>query len=133
VTVVLAVWLVGPMGLPAVGLALSAGTWLEVLLLAAVLKRREPAFDSAGIGWLLARSLAGAAAAATVALGVLAGWEAVAPGSSGKLVILGQAVLATLAGGAAYVLVTAQLRVPELGAMVGTMLELARGRVPPAG
>jgi putative peptidoglycan lipid II flippase len=132
VTVALAVWLVGPLGLPAVGLALSMGTWLEVLLLAAVLKRREPAFDIAGIGWLLARSVVGAAAAAAVALGVLAAWEAVAPGSGGKLVVLGQAVFATLAGGAAYALVVAELRVPELGAMVGTMLELARGRTRPA-
>jgi putative peptidoglycan lipid II flippase len=132
VTIAIAVWLVGPLGLPAVGLALSLGTWLEALLLATVLRRREPAFDLAGIAWLLARSMVGAAAAALAALAVLAGWEAAAPGASGKIVVLGQAVLATVAGGAAYVLVTAALRVPELGALVRTMLEIRRGAARPA-
>jgi putative peptidoglycan lipid II flippase len=132
VTIALAVWLVGPLGLPAVGLALSVGTWLEAVLLTAVLRRREPAFDLAGIAWLLSRSLVGATAAALAALGVLALWEAAAPGASTKLVLLGQAVLATMVGAGAYVLVTAALRVPELGTVVRTLLEVRRGAARPA-
>jgi putative peptidoglycan lipid II flippase len=132
VTVALAIGLVGTLGLPAVGLALSVGTWLEAGLLALILRRREPAFDLVGVGSVLVRSLVGAAVAAVAAVAVLAAWNAVAPDAGGKVVLLGQAVLATLAGGLAYVAVAFALRVPELGAMVGTMVEIARGPVRPA-
>jgi putative peptidoglycan lipid II flippase len=131
-TIVLAAGLVGSLGLPAVGLALSIGTWTEATLLAVVLRRREPAFDLAGIAWLGLRALAGAVVAGLVALAVLAAWGAALPGPAGKLELLGQAVVATLAGGLAYTGTSFALRVPELAAMVGTMVEIARGPVRPA-
>jgi len=132
VTVVLANALVAQLGLPALGLALSVGTWLEAALLAFILRRREPAFDLAGVVSLLGRCLIGAGVAALAAVIVLTAWGLVVPGVTGKVGILGQAILATAAGGLAYVAVSLALRVPELGAMVGTMVEIARGPVRPA-
>jgi len=131
VTVALANALVAQLGLPALGLALSAGTWLEAVLLAIVLRRREPAFDLAGVASMIGRCLLGAGLAALVAVAVVSAWETLLPGETGKLGILGQTILATIAGGLAYAAVTSALRVPELGAMVGTMVEIARGPVRP--
>ena len=132
VTVVLANALVAQLGLPALGLALSVGTWLEAALLAFILRRRAPAFDLAGVVSLLGRCLIGAGVAALAAVIVLTAWGLVVPGETGKVGILGEAILATVAGGLAYVAVSLALRVPELGAMVGTMVEIARGPVRPA-
>ena len=131
VTVALANALVAQLGLPALGLALSMGTWLEAVLLASILRRREPAFDLAGVASMIGRCLLGAGLAALVAGVVLSAWGTVLPGETGKLGILGQAILATIAGGLAYAAATLALRVPELGAMVGTMVEIARGHVRP--
>ena len=132
ITIAVANALVPRLGLPALGLALSTGTWIEAALLAFILRRREPAFDLHGIVSVLVRCLVGAGVAAIAAITVLAGWELVLPGETGKLGILVKAILATIAGGLAYVASSLALRVPELGAMVGTMVEITRGRVRPA-
>ncbi len=126
-TIALAVALVGSMGLPAVGLALSGGTWGEGLLLLGAIRRREPGLDLAAVGGVVARSLAGAALAAlvgVVVVGVLGG----AGLGAGKPVALVEAVLATAIGGGAYVAVAAILRVPELGLLIGTARTLLRDR-----
>ena len=132
ITIAVANALVPRLGLPALGLALSAGTWIEAALLAFILHRHEPAFDLRGIVSVLVRCLVGAGVAAIAAMAVLTGWGLVVPGETGKLGILFQAILATIAGGLAYVASSLALRVPELGAMVGTMVEITRGRVRPA-
>jgi putative peptidoglycan lipid II flippase len=127
VTIGLAMALVGALGLPAVGLALSGGTYAEGLLLLAVLKRREPALDLAGVGGIGLRSLAGAIAAGGVGLAVLAGLTA-AGLDGGKIAALVDAVAATLAGGVAYLAVAVALRVPELQTILGTGRALIQGR-----
>jgi putative peptidoglycan lipid II flippase len=132
ITIAVANALVPRLGLPALGLALSTGTWIEAALLAFILRRREPAFDLRGIVSVLVRCLVGAGVAAIAAITVLTGWGLVLPGETGKLGILVQAILATIAGGLAYVASSLALRVPELGAMVGTMVEITRGRIRPA-
>jgi len=132
ITIAVANALVPRLGLPALGLALSTGTWIEAALLAFILRRREPAFDLRGIVSVLVRCLVGAGVAAIAAMAVLTGWGLVVPGETGKLGILFQAILATIAGGLAYVASSLALRVPELGAMVGTMVEITRGRIRPA-
>lgn len=127
VTIALAMALVGALGLPAVGLALSGGTWAEGLLLLAVLKRREPGLDLAGVGAVAARSLVGAVVVAGVAFGI--GAVLITLGiDGGKLAALVQAVAATLAGGAAYLLVAVILRIPELETLTTTGRTLLRGR-----
>jgi len=127
VTIALAMALVGALGLPAVGLALSGGTWGEGLLLLAVLKRREPELDLAGVRGVAARSLVGAALAGVVALLVVMGL-AVAGVEGGKVAALIQAVAATIAGGLAYLAVAVALRIPELDTILATTRSLFGGR-----
>ncbi|HEY2916279.1 MAG TPA: murein biosynthesis integral membrane protein MurJ [Candidatus Limnocylindrales bacterium] len=127
VTIGLAMALVGALGLPAVGLALSGGTWGEGLLLLAVLKRREPALDLGGVGSVGLRSLIGALVAGGVALGVVAAVGATGI-EGGKVAAFIQAVAATLAGGAAYLLVAVLLRIPELDTIVATTRGLVGSR-----
>jgi putative peptidoglycan lipid II flippase len=127
VTVALATALVGSMGLPAVGLALSAGTWGEAVLLLAALRRREPELNVGGLGWIAIRSLIGTVLATMAALAVLAVLGAVGL-DGGKLDALIEAILATLAGGAVYVGVARIFRIPELAMLFGTGRTLLAGR-----
>ena len=120
--------LVGPLGLPALGLAIAVAAWVEALLLLVVLKRREPALDVGGITSVGVRSLVGAAVAAGVALLVLAAAEVVLPGDASKVVILVKAGVATLAAGLAYLGVALALRIPELPTMISIVTDLVRRR-----
>jgi len=131
VTIALAIALVGSLGLPAVGLALSVGTWLEAGLLVAVLKRREAAFDVRGIGLLVLGAAGSAVLAAISALAVVGVLGGPVAGGGDKVAALVQAVLATLAAGVVYLGASVALRVPELRTTVGTMLEIVRGRAGP--
>jgi putative peptidoglycan lipid II flippase len=121
-----AILLVGSLGLPAVGLGIAAGAWSEAIVLLWLLRRREPAFDVAGIAGVTVRCAVGAVVAAGAALLVL---QLLGPGGGDKVTVLVQAVAATIAGGLAYLVVAAVLRIPELATIVdaGRAL-LRRGR-----
>jgi putative peptidoglycan lipid II flippase len=127
VTIALAMALVGSLALPAVGLALSGGTWAEAVLLLVILKRREPGLDLNGVGSTGLQSLLGALVAGAVALATLAGLGA-AGLDGGKVAALVEAVTATLLGGAAYLLVAVVLRIPELEVLLTTGRALVQGR-----
>ncbi len=126
VNVVVGVLAVGPFGLGGLAFAIAAGAWLEALMLFAVLHRRYPALDAAGIWATFGRSLIAAVTAgalALLALAVLAG--PIAP-DAGKLELLGRAVLATGVGAVGYLAMSLVLRVPELPALLGVVRDLAR-------
>ena len=128
INISLGVALVGPIGLPALGLAIAAGAWAEAILLLVVLRRRESGLDVAGILSVGLRSLLAAGAAAVVAIGVvvlLGGNEAI---DRGKLFVLFQAGLATLLGGLTYLGIALALRIPELPSMISIVTDLARRR-----
>jgi putative peptidoglycan lipid II flippase len=127
VTIAMATAFVGALGLPAVGLALSGGTYAEAVLLVAILKRREPGLDLAAILGVGLRSLIGAVVAGGVALAVVGSLAGASLGG-GKVSALIEAVAATLAGGAAYLAVATVLRIPELSTIVDTSRSLIGGR-----
>ena len=127
VTIAFAMALVGTLALPAVGLALSIGTWAEAILLLGMLKRREAALDLGGIASTGVRSLAGALVAAGVALGVLAALHAAGFGG-GKVAALVEAVMATGLAGLAYLVLAVVLRIPELEVLIQTGRSLVQGR-----
>jgi putative peptidoglycan lipid II flippase len=120
--------LVGQLGLPALGLAIAIGAWVEAALLLVVLWRREPGLDVAGILGVGLRSLVGAAAAAAVALATVGALDGVAPADPGKVFVFLQAGLATLLGGVAYLAVALALRIPELPTMLSIVTDVARRR-----
>ncbi len=116
VNVPLMAWLVGPMGVEGLALALSISSVLEVIGLLWSLRRRIDSVEGTQIVSSLARAAAGGGAAAIV---MLLGLFAVDTLTSGlREDPLGRvAVLFGLAGAgvAAFVAVTAALRSPELG------------------
>ena len=131
----LGVLLVGPLGLPALGLAIATAAWVEALVLLWMLRRREAGFDLGAIAFVTLRAALGSAAAAAAALAVLAVTGALLdPGAAGvhvqpgKVVLLIEAGLATIAGVLAYVAVSIALRIPELPSIVGIMVDLVRRR-----
>ena len=126
----LGVALVGSIGLPALGLAIAAAAWIEAILMLWVLARREPDLDVGGIVNVVVRSVIASAIAAGVALVVLQLVAGFGPEEPGKAFTLLEAVTATVAGGAAYVLASVALRIPELGSIVGIVGDLARRRDP---
>jgi putative peptidoglycan lipid II flippase len=133
----LAIVLVGPLGLPAIGLAIAVAAWSEAIVLLVWLRRREPAFDVAGVGSVVLRCLIAAAAAAAVAYLVL---HAIAPSQGlgspprgsdlgeGKPEVLVDAVITTVAGTVVYVAAAAVLRVRELNTLVAIVADLVRRR-----
>jgi putative peptidoglycan lipid II flippase len=130
---VVAIALVGSLGLPAIGLAIAVAAWSEAIVLLVWLKRREPALDLAGLASVVIRCLIAAVAAAAVAYLVLQVVAPVAPvaadpDAAGKVQVFVQALLATLAGGAAYLALTAVLRIRELNTMVSIIVDLVRRR-----
>lgn len=137
VNTALAIALVGTLGLPAIGLAIALAAWAEAIALLVWLKRREPTFDLAGLASVAARCLLAAAVAGVVAflvVDVLALPTPVGGGFGGltglpeKLQALFEAVLATLAGGAAYIATAAALRIRELPTIVAIVVDLVRRR-----
>jgi putative peptidoglycan lipid II flippase len=124
----LGVLLVGSLGLPALGLAIATAAWVEALVLLWMLRRREPGFDLAAIASVATRAAIGSVAAGAVALLVLGAWDGAVGAGGGKVALLIEAALATIAGGLAYAGVALVLRIPELPSIVGIMVDLVRRR-----
>jgi peptidoglycan biosynthesis protein MviN/MurJ (putative lipid II flippase) len=129
--------LVGSLGLPAIGLAIALAAWAEALLLLAVLRRREGAgLDLGALASVLARILVAAVVAGGVGYVVLQSLGALVPGGAdadlsslaAKAGLLAQAVIVTLAGGAAYAAVSWVLGVRELRTIVSILADLIRRR-----
>jgi putative peptidoglycan lipid II flippase len=136
INTVLAIALVGQLGLPAIGLAIAIAAWAEALVLLIVLRRREgPALDLGALASVFARLLVAAVAAAAVAalvLPILFGFPNLGAGTDSslgaKLWVLAQAVTGTILGGATYALVTWVLGVRELRTIVSILSDLIRRR-----
>ncbi len=135
INTILAVALVGSLGLPAIGLAIAAAAWTEALLLLLVLRRREgPALDLGGLVSGLVRILLGAVAAGVLGYLVLQALAGLVPAGSdlgglgAKVALLVQAFAVTIAGGATFALVTWVLGVRELRTIVSILADLIRRR-----
>ena len=113
-------------GLPGMSLAIVVGSWIELVLLLAILRRRVRGFAVGGLARVgLAALAAGvvAAAAGWAVLAALAGVVGPAPTAGGYLVEL---LAATVAGGLVYLVASAALRIPELPTMIRLMRDAVR-------
>jgi putative peptidoglycan lipid II flippase len=135
VNTTLAIALVGSLGLPAIGLSIALAAWSEAAVLLVVLRRREgPAFDLGALGSWALRIATAAVVAGVVAWLALGGIQGLVPadedltGLSGKAAVLLHAVVATLAGAAAYTAVTLALGVRELRTIASILVDLIRRR-----
>ncbi|HEX6139284.1 MAG TPA: murein biosynthesis integral membrane protein MurJ [Candidatus Limnocylindria bacterium] len=131
INVPLMAWLVGPMGVEGLALALSISAVLEVIGLVWALHRRIESVEERDVLRSAGRSLVAAAAAALVMLGGLTLTNAWLPGvldnGLGRLVAV--AALAA-AGWALYLLVATALRAPEV-AQLRSLLSRRRRRSEP--
>jgi putative peptidoglycan lipid II flippase len=123
---VLAVILVGPLGLPGIALAIAIAAWIEALALLATLYRRLRHFELRGLARVAVEALAGSALAGAVALflerviGDLLGPE------PGRLLLAAEVALVGFGFGLVYALVSLALRIPELPTIVGVMADVIR-------
>jgi putative peptidoglycan lipid II flippase len=118
INVPLMVWLVGPMGVEGLALALSISALLEVVGLLWALRRRIESVEEGRVLRSAGRSAVAGVAAALLMLGGLTLVRSALPGllddGVGRLVVL---AALTAAGFAIYVLVASALRAPELAQM----------------
>jgi putative peptidoglycan lipid II flippase len=122
VNVPLMLWLVGPMGVEGLALALSLTTLLEVGGLLVSLRRRIESIDEREVLRSAGRSAVAAAAAALVMLGgvtLAREWApALLDNAVARLLLVGGLAAA---GGAIYLLVASALRAPEIAQMRGLL------------
>ena len=129
----LAIVLVGPLGLPAIGLAIAIAAWSEALLLLLWLHRKEPDIDLGGLMSVVVRCLVAAAAAGIVAFLVLHVVDGFLPNDNlevipKKLETAAIAALSTITGGLVYLGVAAALGVSELRTLLSIVVDLGRRR-----
>jgi peptidoglycan biosynthesis protein MviN/MurJ (putative lipid II flippase) len=123
------IWLVGPMGVDGLALALSISAILEVIGLIWALHRRIESVDEGAVLRSTARSGISALAAALLMLGgvvVVEQWfGAILANGIGRLLVL---ALLSVAGVAIYLLVAAALRSTELDQVRSQLLGRLRRR-----
>jgi putative peptidoglycan lipid II flippase len=117
---------VGPFGLAGLAFAIAAGAWLEASILLVILSRRYRELDVGALGLTFGRTLLGALVAGGLALAVLGFLDGPLPADTGKLALLGRAVIAGGVGAVGYLAMSLVLRVPELPALLGVATELVR-------
>jgi putative peptidoglycan lipid II flippase len=128
INVPLMAWLVGPMGVQGLALALSISAVLEVIGLVLALHRRIESVEEREVLRSAGRSAVAALAAALLMLGGLTlvrEWlPAALDGGLSRLLVV---VVLTAGGGAIYLLVASALRAPEI-ALLRSLLSRRRGR-----
>lgn len=121
VNCVLMVVLGSAFGLPGMSLAIVVGSWIEFVLLLAILHRRVPGFALGGFGRVGIAALAAGLVAAAAGLAVLAALGRVVgpdPGAGGYLLEL---VAVAVTGSLIYLGASAALRIPELPTIIRLM------------
>lgn len=125
VNVVLGALLVGPMGLPGLGVAVAVGAWLEAGVLLAILWRRVPGFRSRALARTVALTIVATAAATLLAIVIRQ--AASGPLDPDRTIgALAVAMLATAGGGLAFLGMSLLLRINELPAATSTLVGLVR-------
>ncbi len=122
----LAVVLVDPLGLPGIALAIAIAAWIEALALLAILYRRLPHFEIAGLGRVGIEAIVGSVVAGLVSVPVLGAVSAALGAEPGRIALLVEAAVVSVAYGAIYAGVSLALRIPELPSIVGVMADLLR-------
>ena len=125
-----AVATVGSLGVAGVALGIVLGSWAESSLLAIVLKRRRPTFDVASVVVGALPIVVAAVIGGLVALGALAAVDSVLGDASGKARAIAELVVATAAGGLAYLALSRVLRVAEAGTLFALLQSAVRRGVP---
>jgi putative peptidoglycan lipid II flippase len=122
--------LVGPLGLPGLALAIAIAAWLETAILAVLLQRRLPELALRPIASLAVRSLAVAIGGSLAAAGVAAGLDLALGPDPSRLELVLRMTLVGIVWLLTSAAVAVLLRIAELRAIIGLMLDLLRRRRP---
>jgi putative peptidoglycan lipid II flippase len=122
----LAVILVGPLGLPGIAMAIAITAWLEALVLIAMLQHRLPRFVLSGLARVGLESIAGGVIAGAAALAVLSAAMGTLGADPGRLVLVVEVAVVSVAFGIVYAVLSLALRIPELPTIVGVMADVLR-------
>jgi putative peptidoglycan lipid II flippase len=122
----LAIVFAGPLGLPGLGLAIAIAAWLETMVLFILLDRSLPELEIRPILSLGARALVVAIGGSLVAAGVEAGLSLALGAEPGRLGLFVRMTAVTIVWLLTSAAAAAALRIAELPAMIGLMLDLAR-------
>ena len=122
----LAVALVGPYGLAGIAIAIAIAAWIEAIALLVILHRRLFHFTAQGLLRVGIESLVAGIVAGAVAYGVLGVVEGALGVDPGRLVLVVEATIVSLAFGLAYAAASLVLRIPELPSIVGVMVDVLR-------
>ena len=122
----LAVVLVGPLGLPGIALAIAIAAWIEAIVLLAILYRRLHHFELRGLGRVGVESFVGSVVAGAGAYAVLELVRGQLGSEPGRLVLIVEAAIVSVAFGAVYAVLSVALRIPELPSIVGVMADVLR-------
>ncbi|HYX11995.1 MAG TPA: murein biosynthesis integral membrane protein MurJ [Candidatus Acidoferrum sp.] len=117
---------VGTLGVAGVSLGIVLGSWAEAVLLAATLRRRRPTFDLGSIAAAALPIVIAAAIGAAVAFAALVGLDQLLGGVTGKAGTVIELVLATAAGGFAYLVTSRMLGIAEVGTLFGLLQSAVR-------
>jgi putative peptidoglycan lipid II flippase len=118
--------LVGPLGLPGVALAIAIAAWLEAGTLAVLLHRRIPDLHYRVLGRTAVLTSMATALALAIGWGVrelISGATASWPAFAGLVTVI---ALVTVVFGATFLAVARALRIAELPAIVGLMVDVLR-------
>ncbi len=124
----LAIVFVGPFGLAGLALAIAVAAWVEAIVLLWLLRRRLPSLPITGIVRVTLEAGLATFVASAVALGAVYVIDGLVGPTPGKVALVGQMVVAAVAGGLAYLGVSLALRIPELPSMISLMQDLIRRR-----
>jgi putative peptidoglycan lipid II flippase len=128
VDIALASVLVGPFGVPGLAAAIATGAWVELALLAVLMRRAMPGLGLGHVAWVLART-AVAAGAGAAAGWLVHGWLLGAWGEDpGPLLLLVRCAIVALAGGLVAVAASLALRIDEVRSIIGIVVDLLRRR-----
>jgi putative peptidoglycan lipid II flippase len=118
--------LAGPLGLPGLGLAIAIAAWIETIVLLVLLQRSLPELAFRPLLSLGVRSLVVTVVGSLAAAGVAAGLTLAMGDHPGRLDL----IVRMVAVGVVWLLTSAAaalvLRITELGAIIGLMLDLIR-------
>ncbi len=122
----LAVLLVGPLGLGGIALAIALAAWLEAIVLLVILRRRVLHLRLRGLGQVAIASFAGACVAGAIAIGVAALIDRFIGSTPGRIVLIGEGALVSVAFGLVYAAWSLVLRIPELASIVEVVVDVIR-------
>jgi putative peptidoglycan lipid II flippase len=126
VNVSISVSTVGTLGLSGLALGIAVGAWFEATLLGVILWQRTPGAGLEKIPRPFIVFAAGATLAGLAALLVVRLSEVYLGPDLGRLALLGQVLLASLAAAAVYALYSRMLHVPELPHALGMLRSILR-------